>query len=71
MSKKVREVQKCEECDANENAKKFSHYLIDYRCAGGRFLMSPRGMTVSNTRYFSSSETRVNTSITGMEIAPI
>ncbi len=33
---------------------------VDYRCADGRFLMSPRGMAVSNTRYLSSSETRVN-----------
>jgi hypothetical protein len=36
---------------------------IDYRCADGRFLMSPRGMEVSNTRYLSSSETRVNAGI--------
>jgi hypothetical protein len=28
---------------------------IDYRCADGRFLMSPRGMAVFNTRYLSSS----------------
>jgi hypothetical protein len=35
----------------------------DYRCADGRFLMSPRGVTVSNTRYLSSSETRVNAGI--------
>jgi hypothetical protein len=37
--------------------------IIDYRCADGRFLMSPRGMAVSNTRYLSSSETRVNAGI--------
>jgi hypothetical protein len=36
---------------------------IDYRCADGRFLVSTRGMSlmsVSNTKYLSSSETRVN-----------
>ncbi len=41
-------------------------YSLDlrlYRCADGRFLMSPRGMAVSNTRYLSSSETRVNAGI--------
>ncbi len=44
-----------------------SYWLIsiDYRCADGRFLMSPRGMAVSNTKYFSSSETRVNAGIKG------
>jgi hypothetical protein len=37
---------------------------IDYRCADGRFLMSPRGMAVSKTKYLSSSETiRVNAGI--------
>ncbi len=41
------------------------HPGIDYRCADGRFLMSPRGMAVSNTRYLSSSETRVNAGIRG------
>jgi hypothetical protein len=34
--------------------------FIDCRYADGRVLMSPRGMAVSNTRYLSSSETRVN-----------
>jgi hypothetical protein len=38
---------------------------IDYRCADDRFLMSPRGITVSNTKYLSSSETRVNADIKG------
>jgi hypothetical protein len=32
-------------------------------CADGRFLMSSRGMAVSNTRYLSISETRVNAGI--------
>jgi hypothetical protein len=41
---------------------------IDYRCADGRFLMSPRGMAVSNTRYISSSETRVNAGIRGWKL---
>ncbi len=41
---------------------------IDYRCANGRFLMSPRGMAVSNTRYLSSSETRVNADIKGRKL---
>jgi hypothetical protein len=36
---------------------------IDYRCADGRFLMPPRGMAVSKTRYLSSSESRVNAGI--------
>ncbi len=39
--------------------------LIDYICAHGRFLMSPSGMAVSNTRYLSSSGTRVNAGIRG------
>jgi hypothetical protein len=39
--------------------------VIDYRCADGRFLMSPRGMAVNNTKYLSSSETRVNAGIKG------
>ncbi len=38
---------------------------IDNRCADGRFLMSPRGMAVSNTRDLSSSETRVNAATRG------
>ncbi len=41
---------------------------IDYRRADGRFLMSPRGMAVSNTRYPSSSETRVNAGIRGWKL---
>ncbi len=36
-----------------------------YRCAEGRSLMSPHGMAVSNTKYLSSSETRVNAGIKG------
>ncbi len=41
---------------------------IDCICADGRFLMSPRGMAVSNTRYHSSSETRVNGGIRGWKL---
>jgi hypothetical protein len=41
---------------------------IDYRWADGRILMLPRGMTVSNTRYLSSSETRVNAVIRGWKL---
>ncbi len=37
--------------------------FIDYRCADGRFLTSPSGMAISNTRYLPSSETRVNAGI--------
>jgi hypothetical protein len=40
----------------------------DYRCAGGRFLMSPHGMAVSNTRYLSSNEIRVNACIRGWKL---
>ncbi len=32
---------------------------IDYRCADGRFLMSPSDVAISNQYYLSSSETRV------------
>ncbi len=39
--------------------------VIDYRSADGRFLMSPRGVAVSNTRYLSSSERRVYAGIRG------
>jgi hypothetical protein len=39
--------------------------LAGYRCADRRFLMSPRGLAVSNTRYLSSSETSVNVGIKG------
>jgi hypothetical protein len=46
----------------------FSVLHIDYRCADGRFLMSPRGMAVSNTRCLSSSETRVNAGIRGWKL---
>jgi hypothetical protein len=42
--------------------------IIDYRCADGRFLMSPRGVAVSNTRYLSSSETRVYAGIRGWKL---
>ncbi len=38
---------------------------IDYICADGRFLMSPCGVAVSNRRYLSCSETRVNAGIRG------
>ncbi len=41
---------------------------IHYRCADSRFLMSPRGMAVSNTRYLSSCETRVNAGIRGWKL---
>jgi hypothetical protein len=41
---------------------------IDYRCADGRFRMSPRGVAVSNHRYLSSSETRVNAGIRGRKL---
>ncbi len=41
---------------------------IDYRCADGRFLTSPCGMAVSNTRYLSGGETRVNTGKRGWEL---
>jgi hypothetical protein len=41
---------------------------IEYRCADGRFLMSSRGMAVSNTRYLSSSETRVHAGIRGFKL---
>jgi hypothetical protein len=40
---------------------------IGYRCADGRFLMSQRGVAVSNHSYLSSSETRVKM----MGITPI
>ncbi len=43
-------------------------FRIDYRCADGRFLMSPRGVAVSNTRYLSSSETKVNAGIRGWKL---
>jgi hypothetical protein len=33
--------------------------FIDYRYAGGRFTMLPRGVTVSYQNYLSSSETRI------------
>jgi hypothetical protein len=39
-----------------------------YRCADGRFLMSSRGVAVSNTKYLSSSETRVNAGIGGWKL---
>jgi hypothetical protein len=41
---------------------------IDYRCADGSFLMSPRGLAVSSTRYISSHETRANASIRGWKL---
>jgi hypothetical protein len=41
---------------------------IDHRRADGRFLMSPRDMAVSNTRYLSSSETRVNAGMRGWKL---
>ncbi len=41
---------------------------IDYRCADGLFLMSPRGMAVSNTSYLSSSETRVDAGVWGWKL---
>jgi hypothetical protein len=43
-------------------------FPIDYRCADGRFLVSPRGVAVSNHRYLSSSETRVNAGIRGRKL---
>jgi hypothetical protein len=43
--------------------------VIYYRCADGRFLMSPRGLlAVSNTRYLSSSETSVYAGIREWEL---
>ncbi len=41
---------------------------IDYGCADGRFLISPRGVSVSNQRHLSSSETRVNAGIRGWKL---
>ncbi len=41
---------------------------IDYRCADGRFLMSPRGVAVSNARYLSSNETMVYAGIRGWKL---
>ncbi len=41
---------------------------IDYRRADGSFLMSPRGLAVSSTRYISSHETRANASIRGWKL---
>jgi hypothetical protein len=38
-------------------------FAIEYRCADGRFLMSPRGVAIPNQNYLSSSETRVNASL--------
>jgi hypothetical protein len=39
-----------------------------YRCADGRFLMSPRGCWVSNHIHISSSKTRVNAGIRGWKL---
>ncbi len=41
---------------------------IDYRCADGRFLMSPWDTAVPKTRYLSGSETRVNAGIRGWKL---
>ncbi len=43
-------------------------HSMDNRCADGRILMSPRVMAVSNARYLSSSETRVNAGIKGWKL---
>ncbi len=44
-------------------------WAAEYRCADGRFLMSPRGMAVSNSSiYLSSSGTRVNADIRGWKL---
>jgi hypothetical protein len=48
--------------------RKVASLVIDYGCADGRFMMSPHGMAVSNTRDLSSSETRVNAGIRGWKL---
>jgi hypothetical protein len=59
-------------CETPYNLASFMSYvfsgIIDYRCADGRFLMSPRGVAVSNHQYLSSSETRVNADIRGWKL---
>jgi hypothetical protein len=56
---------KIKEAFLEKNSTRETVASIDWRCADGRFLMLPRGMAVSNTRYLFSSETRVNASIRG------
>ncbi len=53
---------------AESNRKDMTVWNLDYRCAEGRFLMSPHGMAVFNTRYLSCSETMVNACIRGWKL---
>ncbi len=50
-------------CNVEKDLALLAAGIIDYRCADSRFMMSPRGMAVSNTRYLYDSETRVNAGI--------